>query len=320
MDNFEQLNDMDREIWAEELEEFVPHRIFDAHVHLWSNACMPDGPSAFADCDFETIDRFSRMVFPGREVDYLMLGTPVPGMDEEAFNRFMAGEMAKARLKLAATIVTPAVTPGSLAEAIEKYHFCGLKPYRLFAADPANCRITDYLPESLIEIADHYNLCITMHMAKMDGIADPENLADLQYLTGRYPNVCWILAHCARAFNPYTLEKNVFKLREMSNIRYDLSAVCDARSIYLLLKHEDTSRLMFGTDNIMAGGVHAKYITWGKGWQYFTGMDLPHCRGGATFVCYEQLRAMKQACDMAGITSQQQQDIFYGNAKRFFGF
>ena len=320
MDNFEQLTGMDREIWAEELEDFVPQQIFDAHVHLWSNSCMPDGKSNFTDHGFEDVDRFSKMVFPGRKVDHLLLGTPVPGMDVVYFNRFLAGEMAKSRLKLASAIVSPELSADMLDDTIKKYHFCGLKPYRIFAADPANCRITDYLPESLLEVADHHKLSITMHLAKMDGIADPENMADLENLTRRYPQIRWILAHCARAFNPYTLEKNVFKLREISNIYYDLSAVCDARSMYLLFKHEDISRLMFGTDNIMAGGVHAKYIAWGKGWQFFSGMELPHCRGEAVLVCYEQLRAMKQACDMAGVTSQQQRDIFYFNAKRFFGF
>ena len=31
------INDFDREIWYEELEDFVPAKIFDAHSHLWHN-------------------------------------------------------------------------------------------------------------------------------------------------------------------------------------------------------------------------------------------------------------------------------------------
>jgi len=86
------------------------------------------------------------------------------------------------------------------------------------------------------------------------------------------------------------------------------------------MKHEDISRLMFGTDNICAGGVRGSYITWGRGWKYFPGAELPHCRGDATLVCYEQLRAMKQASDMAGLTADDVDAVFYGNARAFFGF
>ena len=93
-------------------------------------------------------------------------------------------------------------------ELVRRHRFAGLKPYRSFASDPANCRIADYFPEAQMEVADHHRLAVTLHMAKFDGIADPENLADLADLTRRYPHIRWILAHCARAFNPYTLESS----------------------------------------------------------------------------------------------------------------
>ena len=322
MFDYEPLTDFDREIWAEELENFVPHKVFDAHTHLWNNRFAPktEPPTTAVEANFDSLSSWSKKVFPNRELGFLLLGHPVQGLDTDGFHHFMAEEIAKSPHKLGSTIVTPEISPEKLDQIIRQYKFCGLKPYRLYAADPANCRITDYFPEEQIEVANAHKLCITMHMAKFDGIADPENLADFEYLTRRYPNVKWILAHCARAFNPFTLEKNVFKLRNIPNIWYDLSAVCDARSFYLLFKHENLSRLMFGTDNICAGGVHAKYITWGKGWQYFMGMDVPHCRQDATLVCYENLRAIKQAADMADLNNQDIEDIFYYNAKSFFNW
>ncbi len=319
MELYEKLTDFDREIWAEELEGFVPAKVFDAHTHLWNQACCKT-PTKYKDHDFAVLDSWSKEVFPNRELDYQLIIMPDLGLDFDKQNEFMAGEIAKTRNHVGCTIITPDVTPKRLADAIEKYHFTGLKPYRIMAKDPANCRITDYFGEDLIEVADEYKLSITMHMSRFDGIADPDNLADFQYFTKKYKNVRWILAHCARAFNPFTLEKNIFVLRDMPNIYYDSSAVCDARSIYLLFKHEDISRIMFGTDNIVAGGVHAKYITWGKGWQYFRGMDVPHCRPDATLVCYENLRATKQAADMAGVTTADIEKFFYGNAAEFFKF
>lgn len=312
------ITEFDKEIWYEELEDFVPEKIFDAHAHLWHNDYATT-KSPYINTTFEALDKFSKTIFPNREIDYLLLATPLPGTDLKGYFDFMGREIAKSPSKIGSTIVTPEMTAADLENIIKKYHFSGLKPYRLFAKDPANCRIMDYLPEEMIEIADEYKLCITMHMSRFDGIADPDNLADFQYFTKKYKNVRWILAHCARAFNPFTLEKNIFVLRDMPNIYYDTSAVCDSRTHYLLFKHEDKSRLMFGTDNIDAGGVHAKYITWGKGWQFFPGMDVPHCRPDATLVCYENLRSTKQAADMAGITTDELNNFFYNNAKNFFG-
>jgi glutamate-1-semialdehyde 2,1-aminomutase len=317
MNEYEKINDFDLEIWHEELEDFVPKKIFDAHVHLWDNKYSKE-PTNWTNTNFDSLDKFSKSIFPHREIYYQLLGTPVVNLDLDGFHQFMANEIAKSPVKIGSTIVTPQMTSTELDNAINKYHFTGLKPYRLFAQDPANCCIRDYFPESLIEVANAHHLCVTMHMSRFDGIADEKNLSDFQYLTKKYPNVRWILAHCARAFNPYTLEKNIFALRDMPNLYYDLSAVCDARSFYLLFKHENISRIMFGTDNVDAGGVHAKYITWGKGWQYFTGMDVPHCRKEVTFVCYESLRAIKQAVDMASLTNSDVDKIFFTNAKEFF--
>lgn len=317
MREYEVVTDFDREIWYEELEDFVPKKIFDAHVHLWDNKFVSQETN-WMNTDFERLDAFSKALFPGREIGYQLLGTPVVGLDLEGYHQFMAQEIAKSPHRVGSTIVTPQMTPEYLDEVIKKYGFTGLKPYRLYAEDPANCRIADYLPESLIEVANANKLCITMHMSRFDGIADKENLEDFRVFTAKYPNVRWILAHCARAFNAYTLEKNIFALRDMENLYYDLSAVCDCRSHYLLFKHEKLSRIMFGTDNVDAGGVHAKYITWGKGWQYFTGMDVPHCRKDSTYVCYESLRSIKQAADMAGLSKSDIEDLFYNNAMNFF--
>ena len=319
MSKFEPLTDFDREIWFEELESFVPEKVFDAHTHIWDNRYAGNGVTSL-ETNYTEIAEWSKEVFPERKLGFLLLGMPVAGMDAINFQDFMAEETAKNPLKLGSTIVTPDMSADFLDSIIKKHKFCGLKPYRLFAQDPGNCRITDYFPEKLIEVADTHKLCVTMHMAKFDGIADKENLADFEYLTRRYSNVRWILAHCARAFNSFTLEENVFRLKDMPNIYYDLSAVCDPRSFYLLFKHEALNRLMFGTDNIVASGVHGKYITWGKGWEFFRGMQRPHCRCDATLVCYENLRCIKQAADMAGLTTGNVEDIFYGNAAEFFKF
>ena len=318
MSVLEPMTDFDREIWAEELEDFVPERVFDAHVHLWDSRFAPEGKSTVPATHFETLDAWTRQVFPHRELHYLLLGFPYAGMSFDGFNDFMATETAKSPDRLGSALVTPQMSPKELDAIIEKHHFQGLKPYFTFSPRGASSRITDFFPEALAEVADSRRMFVILHLAKADGISNPDNLSDLEYLTRRYPNVRWILAHCARAFNPATLEKSIPRLRDMPNIFYDLAAICNTRSIWLLFKHEALSRIFFGTDNIAVGGVHGQYIDWGKGWQFFRPGPLPHCRPDATLVCYESLRAIRQAADMADLTSSDIEDIFFNNAVRFF--
>jgi len=45
--------------------------------------------------------------------------------------------------------------------------------------------------------------------------------------------------------------------------------------------------------------------------------DLPHCDPTPTFVIYEQLRQERQVADMLGLTKDEIEDHFAGNARRF---
>ncbi len=314
--------DFDRDIWEQELEDFVPQVIWDMHTHLWSEAHKGKlkGPATGLrlEVDFQGHLEWAARLFPGREIHFLMLGTPVPGMDVEGHNAWMAAQVAADPDSAANMAVTPEMTPEYVAGQVEKHCFFGLKPYRLFAPDPAEARIRDFLPESFIEVADQLDLAITLHLAKKTGPADPENLADLREYTRRYPRVQWILAHCARAFNCFMLEEAIHALCDLPNIWYDTSAVNDLYSHFLLMKHEDRGRVMFGSDNVAAGCMRGKYITYGRAWLGYEGKaDLPHCDPTATFVIYEQLRQERQVADMLGLSRQEIEDHFSGNARRF---
>lgn len=320
---------MDQRIWEEELEAFVPDRIFDAHVHVWSDDFLPSdsptrGTRAFADLGVQRA--WAHRLYPGREVCFLMLGTPLAtDLDTDGHNAFLAREVAKDPHSRASMIVRPGMTPQQLAGTVERYGFVGLKPYRLMSVtgDVVECRITDYLPEELIEVADDKGLFVTLHLSRRRGCADEENLTDLAYLTSRYPKVRWILAHCARSFASWMIEQAIDRLRSLPGIWYDLSAVSDVMTFYVLFGQERPERLLFGSDNVLAGGAHSKYISFARAWAYisdamFQMMDLSHCEPEPTLVVYEQLRAMRQAARMLGWGPAQVQDLFYNNAAKLF--
>lgn len=291
------------------------------HTHLWCDQHRgshsdPKAPIR-QEVNFEKLKGWSAMVFPGRHVHYLVLGTPLKGMDVERHNAWLIAQVAPDPDSVVSMIVTPDMEPEYVAKAVKKHDIFGFKPYRSFARDKTNARIKDYLPEKLVEVADDLNCAITLHLSKKTGPADAANLEDLQYFTSKYPNVQWILAHCARSFNSFMLEESIHVLKDLPHIWYDTSAVNDLYTHVLLLKHEDRKRVMFGSDNVPAGCMRGKYITYARAWQIFPGFEnLEHCDPTPTLVVYEQLRMQRQAADILGLTRSEIEDLFLHNAKR----
>lgn len=317
------LTETDKKIWEEELDSFLPHKIIDAHVHLWDERFAGENKDSDSilrmNAGLKDLEDFSGIVFPGREVHYLLMGTPLSGIDVEGHNNWVAEEAARDSESISAMVVTPLMSQEYVSSMVRERDFKVLKPYRIFAEDVASCRIRDYFPEELMEVADHHGLAVMLHLSRLDGIADPVNLEDLKSYTSKYSNIKWILAHCARSFNSFMLEKSIHCLKTLPNLWYDTSAVNDLYSHILLLKHEDRKRIMFGSDNIASGGMRGKYISYAFAWEGYRGNpSLSHCRPDATMVIYEQLQCQKRASDILGLTGLEVNAIFYENAQKFF--
>ena len=93
----------------------------------------------------------------------------------------------------------------------------GLKPYRYFSVtgDVNECRIHEFLPHAQLELANQLGLWVTMHLSRSNGCGDSHNLDDLEeFTTKRYPQIKWILAHCARSFTYWPIRQAIERLRE----------------------------------------------------------------------------------------------------------
>ena len=102
-------SDSDREFWQEELADFVPHRVFDAHCHLFDLAQMrPDAPPPTRSyADLETLRAWGRLMFPGRRMNFLLLGMPKVGIDVEKHTEMLGGQVAQDPSSRANRLVTP---------------------------------------------------------------------------------------------------------------------------------------------------------------------------------------------------------------------
>lgn len=329
-----ELTDVDRRIWQEELDEFVPSRIFDVHSHVYrwdfdSDSEKNSGPlfeligKRYPVSDWQRLDRSDEVLMPGRKVSRLSFGFPFPnGCDFDAANRFTAQQVANDPESAGLMLVHPQMTEEDVERQILGLKLVGFKPYRFYATtgDPVECRICEMLPEHQIAVADRHGLIVTLHLSKRDAIADPQNVADLGRLTIQYPNVKWILAHCARSYSAWPIERAAAELRGIPNLWYDTSSVCESDAVEALLRAVGPDRVMYGSDDLPVGVMRGKYIAFGYAWAYLSpenhSLDLSHCNGQMTFTRYEQLRAMRRACQWLSLTPEQIEDLFYNTASR----
>ncbi|MEO8495888.1 MAG: amidohydrolase family protein [Planctomycetota bacterium] len=327
-----ELNDLDRRIWEEELAGFVPERIFDVHTHIyrWAFYTAPDKETSSyrqfvnAECEeasWQLLDECDRLLMPGRQVSRLAFPFPfAEHCDFEGSNQFVAEQVAADPPSGALMLVRPEMTADQIATAVRKYGFLGLKPYRFYSqtGDAVNCRLTDFLPEHQIEVAHDLGLLIMMHLSRRDAIGDDQNLADLERLTKTYPRAKWILAHCARSYAAWPIERAGKRLADLPNVWFDTSSVCESDAVETLIRTVGAGRVMYGSDDVPVGVLRGKYIAFGYGWAYLSPtnhqLNLTHCDPRMTFTRYEQLRAMRQAVLRAELSEQEIAAMFFDTA------
>ena len=279
-----ELTDLDRRIWSEELDGFVPERVFDVHTHVyrWEFNTDPTREQSrwyalfgrhYPESDLATLRACDATLMPGRTVQRLSFPFPFwPACDFEASNRHAATVAASDPGSAALMLVHPDMSEDELESRIAGGAFVGFKPYRFYSTtgDPVDCHITDFLPEHQILSADRHGLVITLHLARREGIADPQNTADLLRLGQAYPKVKWILAHCARGYSAWMIERAGRSLRELANVWYDTSSVCETDAIEALCQCVGPDRVMYGSDDLPVGLLRGKYITFGRAWAYLS--------------------------------------------------
>jgi predicted TIM-barrel fold metal-dependent hydrolase len=210
-----------------------------------------------------------------------------------------------------------------LEQQINTYKPAGFKPYFVHAMteDKQNANITDYITEDQLDIANKYKLCITLHVSKSQGMADPENLEEISRLIIHYPNAQFILAHCGRCFITPNMSATLDKLPVAENLWIDTSAVCDVGVFTELFSRYDLTRVLFGSDLVFASAFRGNYIRLGRSWHIVTPEQIAR-RGGlenrATFALYENLSSLFHAARFCQLGEEHIQNIFYNNAEGLF--
>lgn len=319
----------DRELFARELDSFMPERFFDAHAHLYAfNHFNGDPPIACqmgpATAGWSAFRKYNNQITPGREVSGLFFPFPAMNVNFEKTNKFTARETGRDAKSRAQMLIKPGMDPEYIRETVRREGFVGLKPYHLFSTEKPTplSQIPDYLPEEHVRIAHEEGLTITLHMVRPRAMADPGNQEILRTWGKKYKNARFILAHAARGFNPNHTVEGIGALKGLRNMWCDTSAVTDSGAFEAIIQALGVDRLLYGSD-FPVTHIRGRCVALGDSffWMYASNTDFNQVIGDSppTLVGLESLRTLKHACTALKLSDSKIQAIFHDNAAKLFG-
>lgn len=333
-------NDVDRRFWIEYLADWLPADVFDAHVHIGSG-------------DFRTVemtdemrkqywvneltepitadetDRCDRLVYPDRRVRHLAFGWPSLEFDTEAQNDYVEAECNRRGWPWL-TLLVPQWSPERLAAELDRPGCVGAKPYyAMLGHDPTSrdryieAGIFEFLPREHLEVLNARGAWVTLHVPKADRLGHPDNIAEIRELRRRYPNVVVVIAHLGRCYTLPHATESLDRLADDPGLFWDLSAVLNIDVLRYALATLGPGRCLYGTDNpvfYMRGRRQWHGRTYvnrtSHPFHFNTDRESPEIEAGYTLYMYEQLLAIRTACDTLRLTPRHVEAIFIDNAER----
>ncbi len=324
-----EIVDSDRELFARELDSFVPHRVFDAHGHMWKKSFFKNGPpypvvADGPDIGWAEYEKHIGELTPGRKTSGLFFGWPHATIDVEANNQFVSEQVKLDKNSRGQMLVTPSMDAEYVRETVRKGGFVGLKCYHLWSTSTPtpDAPIPDYLPEEHVRIAHEEGLSITLHMVRVRAMADPVNQQVIRTWAERYPNARFILAHAARGFNPHHTIEGIGSLKGLKNVWCDTSAVTDSGAFEAIIRTMGVDRLLYGAD-LPVSHMRGRCVAIGDSfiWLYpeNTTFSANYAEIRPSMIGHESLRVLKLACWNLNLPDRDVEKIFWSNAAEMYG-
>jgi len=324
-----QLTERDQDLFARDLQSFVPPVVFDAHAHWYHLAHFAEGTvtpflqNGPASAGREAYQAAMQQLTPGRTTTGLFFPYPRSQLKIEQANEFLAKELLACPGSRGQMLVTPADDPEWIREQVQQHGFVGLKCYHIYApAQPTfDARIEEFLPEEQVRIAHEEGLTITLHMVKARALAEPDNQETIRRYCTRYPQMQLILAHAARGFNPHHTIEGIDALADLPNIWFDTSVVTDAGALEIILQRHGSERLLYGSD-FPVSQMRGRCVALGDTFFWIsaenTQLNVPYANLELALIGHEALRTLKVACLSTKQSDKQVEDIFWRNAQRLW--
>jgi len=325
---------VDRRVFAEEFEGFLPDDIYDTHVHLHLPANGSPTEEAIAESwaseapyelGVEQLAEVQRLLFPGRKTRSLVFANPSKWVELPAANAYVAQVMATGAND-GLLVTRPEWPADEVRRLLIEGGFLGLKPYPGLVGGrfDENVAVDDYLPPHQQALADEMGLIIMLHLPRPERLRDARNQTEVRRMVETHPNLRLIIAHIGRAYTMSFAEPGLQALHDLP-VWWDFAMNLNADVIQLAMEMVGPERLLYGSDLPVAlmRGMRRhegdEYINYSDGDYHWNTPDRrqpPEVEAGYTLYLYEELRAFKQAAQRAGWGAAEAAMVMNGNARK----
>lgn len=315
-----------RDLFDRELDDFVPERVLDFHVHVFNEGVLPAGQTyscggyPITRYDYSDLTQDLAELYPGRETAAVCFGMPVVGYDSAGNNRYVAAGADGARYFALRLMDLHNDTPESLAADLQSGRYHGIKPYPDYVRkhDVNSVEIIEMLPDWVMGPVHDLGLIVMLHIPRRDRLADPINQRQLVELCKRYHKAKIVLAHIGRAYYLKNVIGNLESLKRLSNLYYDLAMVNHWEVMEYLFKTVAPDKVLYATD-IPIALAPGKSVEINDQYTYVTpvpwtlSISDDHHKLRFTGFLYEELRAIRKAVERLSLPRTFLDDLFFNN-------
>ena len=331
------VKDIDRQIYEEEIRDFLPDEIIDIHTHIWlSQLRQPltgsggvKWPNLVAkDNSVEDLQETYRLMFPGKKVTPLMFATTSKDMGK--MNEYVKESMTKTGYP-ALYFSSPSQSGEEVERQIREGGYLGVKSYLTLSPDylpRSEVRIFDFFTREQMKKLNEMKGIVMLHLPRNGRLKDPVNIAQIKELKQEFPDVRLIIAHIGRAYVQSDVGNAFEELAECSDLLFDFCASSCEYAMIKVLEAVGPKRVMFGSDlpilrmrsrRIEENDMYINLVPPGL---YGDPSQDKHLREVSeeeakkiTFFMYEEILAFKRVAAKLGLSREDIKDVFYQNAK-----
>lgn len=336
-----EVNEVDRQFYQDRLRDFLPNKLVDLHAHVWLKRFRVAAPTGRAvtwplrvaeQGPIEELVETYRLLFPDKSVTPLIFSFVESHDDDfEGANRYVR-QSANAQGCPSLVFASPRWSAEEFERQIEDGGFIGAKVYLTLATSDIQADrigIFDFLPHHQLEVLDRRGWIVMLHIPRPGRLRDPSNLAEMLEIEQRYPNARVIIAHVGRAYCPEDIGDAFTVLSQTQHMLFDVSANTNAGVFEQLIRTVGPRRILFGSDlpitrmrmrRICVGGTYVNLVPKGLYGDVSGDKHMREVEGeeadSLSFFLYEEIDAFRRAAQATGLTPQDIEDVFHGNAVR----
>ena len=336
-----EVTKIDRQVYENELKDFLPDQIIDIHTHVWPDRLKIHSPETSSrtvkwpslvakENPVEDLIETYKLMFPGKRVTPLMFSLIKPEEDFEALNKYVSKSSQQHDFP-SLLYAKPEWSGAEVEKRIVEGGFLGVKVYLNLSPayiPTSEIRIFDFLPHHQLEVLHQHKRIIMLHIPRNNRLRDPVNLAQIKEIGKNYPGARVIIAHVGRAYCPEDVGNAFEVLSETENILFDFAANCNDMVFERLIEAVGPKRILFGSDlpilrmrmrricelgeyvNLVPPGMYGD-VSGDKNMREVSEKEADEL----TFFMYEEILAFKRAAEKTSLTKNDIKDIFYKNAK-----